>query len=134
MNRFNPDTYAVIDRITGEEIPIKLFIERVTKDKWEKAYAKTLAEYIGVAGDEAGKVLAYLIINRDSKNIIHGTYVELASEIGVSTRFLTTLFSKLRDKGLLKRVRNGSYFLNPDVICYGSKVHGAMLLRIWGEV
>jgi len=134
MSRFNSDTYIVTDKITGEEVPMQLFVERVSKDKWQKAYAKTLADYIGVSGDASGKVLAYLIENKDSKNLILGTHRELADKIGVSTRFLTTMFSKLGSKDMLKKVRNGCYFLNPKVMCYGSKVHGSMLLRVWGEL
>jgi len=134
MNRFNPETYSVIDRVTGEEVPMKLFVERVSKDKWQRAYAQTLAEYIGVTGDASSKVLAYIISEKDSKNLIHGTHIELSAKIGVSTRFLTMMFMKLREKGMIKRIRNGCYFLNPSVISYGSRVHGSMLMRIWGEI
>jgi len=134
MDRFNSSTYKLIDLVTGEEVPLQAFVERVTKDKWEKAYAKTLAEYIGMGGNEACKVLAYLIAERTSKNLILGTHKEVAEDAGVSARFVSKLYAVLMNRGMLKKVRNGCYFLNPEIICYGKKTHGAMLLRLWGEL
>ena len=131
---FNPATYAVIDKVTGEEVDIQLFIERVTKDKWERAYAKTLADYIGIGGNASCKVLAYLISFKDSKNVINGTQEELANNMGVSKKTVNTVFGILKEKDMLKEIRSGCYFLSPKVICYGNRVHGAMLLRIWGEI
>lgn len=131
---FNPATYEVTDKVTGEVLDIQLFIERVNKDKWEKAYAKTLAEYIGIAGGAASKVLAHLISSRDSKNLILGTQAEISKELQISTKSVSTVFRILREKDMLKEIRSGCYFLSPKVIAYGNRVHGAMLLRIWGEL
>ena len=131
---FNPATYIVLDKVTGEEVDIKLFIERVNKDKWEKTYAKTLAEYIGIGGTASCKVLAYLIQFRDSKNLILGTQEGIAKELQISKKTVTTVFGVLYERQMLKEVRSGCYFLSPNVISYGNRVHGAMLLRIWGEL
>ena len=133
-NYFNPDTYEVTDKVTGEVVDIKLFISRVTKDKWEKSYAKTLAEYIGIGGTASCKVLAYLISNRTSKNLILGTQKEIAEELMISKKSVSTIFKILRERRMLKEVRSGCYFLSPKVIAYGNKVHGAMLLRVWGDI
>ncbi len=69
----NPATYMLIDRITGEEIDIKIFIERCNDDYWEKAYAKTIAEYIGLTGSGYNKVLSYLLKEKNVDNMIIGT-------------------------------------------------------------
>ena len=131
---FNPATYEVTDKVTGEVIDVQIFIERVTKDKWEKVYAKTLAEYIGIGGGASCKVLAYLITSRTSKNLINGTQQEIADELSISKKSVSTVFKILREREMLKEIRSGCYFLSPNVISYGNRVHGAMLLRIWGEI
>lgn len=131
---FNPSTYEITDKITGEVVDIQLFIERVTKDKWEKAYAKTIAEYIGIGGSASCKVLAHLISARDSKNLILGTQREIAKELQIAPKSVSTVFKVLRERDMLKEIRSGCYFLSPKVIAYGNRVHGAMLLRIWGEI
>lgn len=134
IDYFNPATYAVIDRITGEEVDVRLFVERVTKDKWERAFAKTLAEYIGIGGNASCKVLAYIISFHDSKNLVHGTHAEIAKELQISKKTVTTVFGILKERDMLKEIRSGCYFLSPKVLAYGNKVHGAMLMRIWGEI
>lgn len=131
---FNPSTYEVTDKVTGDVVDIQLFIERVNKDKWEKAYAKTLAEYIGIGGGAASKVLAHLISARDSKNLILGTQAEISKELKISKKSVSTVFKVLRERDMLKEIRSGCYFLSPKVIAYGNRIHGAMLLRIWGEI
>jgi len=128
---FNPETYAVIDKVTGEEVDIKIFISRINKDKWEKAYAQTLAEYIGVTGSASSKVLAYLISSRTSKNLILGTQREIAEELEISKKSVSTIFGILRNKNMLKEIRSGCYFLTPEIISCGNQAHGAMLLRLW---
>ena len=59
--RFNPDTYMVIDRITGEEVPTKMFVKEIEKGQWEKAYTHLLADYIEAPGDHSCRILAYLL-------------------------------------------------------------------------
>lgn len=132
--RFNPATYMVIDRITGEEIPIQIFVEHTSSKYWEKAYAKTLAEYIGITGTSANKLLAYFIKEKDSKNRIIGTVRNIAKEVSVSEGSAVKVFRLLREKKFLKKVNNGCYMLSPTLLVHGSKTHGAMLLRIWGEI
>ena len=125
--------YAVIDRGTGEELPIQMFIERSSSEYWEKAYAKTLAEYINVSGNNNSKVLAYLIREKNADNLILGTVRGIAAELGISTMYVTNTFKALKDKGFLKLKHNGCYLLSPEILRHGSKNRGAMLLRIWDE-
>ena len=131
---FDPATYSVINKVTGEEVNMKIFIEKVGSDKWEKVYAKTIAEYIGIGGNSSCKILAYLIESRDSKNLILGTQQEIADKLELSRSSVANVFSILKKRNMMKEVRNGCYFLSPAVISYGNRVHGAMLMRIWGEI
>jgi len=130
---FNSATYAVIDKITGEEVPIDIFIEKASKKYWEKAYAKTLAEYINVSGNNPSKVLAYLLKNKNVDNLVLNTVRGISNELCISTAHVTNTFKALKEKGLLKTVRNGCYFLSPELLRHGSKNRGAMLVRIWED-
>jgi len=131
---FNPDTYQVIDIVTGEVVPIKIFIESASSDHWQKAFAKTLAEYIGIQGGAAGKVLAYIIKSKDSNNIVHGTIREIAEKLEISPVSVNSVFEKLKKKNLIRKIRNGNYYLSPHIMRPGQKVKGAMMLRLWDEV
>ena len=132
-SHFNSETYAVICRITGEEVPVQIFIEKASKEYWERAYAKTLAEYINVSGSNPNKVLAYLIKNKNVDNYILNTVRGIADELKISKTHVSDVFKVLKDKGFLKKMRNGCYFLSPEILRHGSKTRGAMLLRLWDE-
>ncbi len=130
---FNPDTYMVIDRVTGEEVPVQIFIKDASAGYWEKAYAKTLAEYIGITGSSYNKVLAYLIKEKTASNIINGTVRSISTELGIAPASTAKLFKILQDREFLKKVRNGCYMLSPALLRHGSNTRGAMMLRLWGD-
>jgi len=130
----NKSTYMLIDRITGEEVNIDLFIEKASSEYWEKAYAKTLAEYINISGTNTNKVLAYLIKQKTIENIINGTVREIAVKAEASHTTVAKVFKVLQKKKLLKKVRNGCYFLSPDILRHGSANRGAMLIRMWDSI
>lgn len=133
-DRFNPATYMVIDKITGEEIDVAVFVEKASKNGWQKAYAKTLASYINIAGDKASAVLSYLIQEKDASNLVHGTQAEIANNAGASIAVTKRVMKKLIDKEMIKIVRSGCYMLTPKMIRIGNNYQGAMLLRLWDNI
>ncbi len=131
---FNPSTYMVIDRISGEEVNVGIFIEKASVNGWQKAYAKTLAEYIKCGDGKSVDLLAYIIENKDQSNLLHGTQREIAKNAKVSLAVVSRTIKALTDKDLLKRVRSGCYMVSPSVIANGNKKVGAMMFRLWGDV
>ena len=130
---FNPETYMVIDRITGEEVQVHIFIEKVKENGWEKAWAKTLAEYMNINGTGVQKVLSYFLAERDNNNIVVGTNRGIAKKIGVSSRTVNRTMVAMQEKGFLKKVQNGLWFVSPRMIRNGYNGKGVMLLRLWDE-
>lgn len=130
---FNPHTYKVIDSVTGEEIPVQVFIEKANKEYWEKAYAKTLAEYIGVTGSANCKVLAYIIKEKNIDNILLCTVRGMASNLDISATCVQTMMKLLQEKKHIKKICNGQYLVNPNLLRHGSRNRGAMLIRLWGD-
>lgn len=131
---FNPATFLVIDRVTGQEVPMQLFIENVSNDYWEKAFAKTIGEYIGVTGTNQNKVLAYLVRAKTPENIVNNTQQEIADELKVNKSTVSKVMKLLQDKKLIKLVRNGCYMISPKMIRHGGKIRGAIMMRVWGEL
>ena len=131
---FDTTAYMVVDRATGEELDLAVFIQEVKGGYWEKAYAQTLAEYIGIAGTSTASVLAYLIKAKTGSNLVNGTVREIAEASGVTSKTVSNVFGKLKARGFLRKVRGGCYFISPKLIRTGGKVKGAMLLRLWGTM
>lgn len=132
MNNDN-HKYSIIDRNTGEEMPVDIFVEQISKEYWERAYAKVLAEYIGVAGTATNNVLAWLIKNKDSNNQIIGTFSRIAEECNTTVPTVSTLFQKLYKREFLRKVQNGIYMLSPSLLRHGSSTKGAILFKRWGD-
>ena len=132
---FNPGTYMVIDRVTGEEINVSIFIEKASVNGWQKAFAKTLSEYIKCGDGKSVDLLAHIIENKDSRtNLIHGTQRELAEKSKVSLAVVSRTLKALSDKELIKKVRSGCYMVSPDVMRNGSTKVGSMIFRLWGDI
>ena len=132
---FNPDTYAVVDRVTGEEVDVKIFIEKVSRNGWQKAYAKTLAEYINCGDGKAVKFLAYIIKNKNPiTNEILGTQRLFAKDVGVSLDVISKTMKLLQKKDLIKLIHSGRYMVSPDLMRNGNNKAGVIMFRRWGEL
>lgn len=133
LKKVTEDTYTMVNNRTGEAVPVDMFIEMIPKAYWERAYAKVLAEYIGVTGTATSTILAWLISNKDSNNRIIGTFAVIAKECNTTVPTVSTLFQKLYKKDLLKKVHNGVYMLSPSLLRHGNQNKGAVLFRQWEE-
>ncbi|WP_150137957.1 replication/maintenance protein RepL [Candidatus Enterovibrio escicola] len=131
---FNPATYEVRDKITGEILDVSIFIERAKQNGWEKAYAKTLGEYIKCGGGQATEFLAYILEKKDPRNMLYGTQREFAAKTGVSLPVINKTMKALEQVNLIKKVRSGAYMLSPNVIRNGSNKTGVILFRLWKDV
>jgi len=131
---FNPETYMIIDRITGEEVNIALFSEKASTAGWQKAYAKTVSEYIKCGDGKSVDLLAYIIENKEYNNILNGTQRELAKKAGVSLDVVTRTMRALQKKKLIKLVRSGCYMVSPKIMMNGNKSVGSIMFRLWGDL
>jgi len=131
---FTSDKYMLVERATGKEVPMQIFLKQSAKAGWEKAYAEQLAIFIGSVNSSTTTILAFLIKNRSQENLIYGTYKSLAEEIGVSKQTIVNVFKSLREKDMLKLVRNGVYFVSPHVIRNGYGLNGAILISEWDRL
>lgn len=130
---FNPSIYSVIDKRTGEEIDVSIFVEKVKIGGWQKAYVKCLAEYIKCAGGQSTIFLSYVIKNKDPHNMLYGTQREFAEKSGVSLPVISKTIKALEKKNLIKQVRSGAYMVSPELIRNGNDKVGVVLLRKWRD-
>ena len=127
------DKYLVVDKETGEVLEIDMFIDKVPKEYWEKAYAKSLGDYVGAAGNASAEILAWILQNKSSDNVVLGSFAEIAKQCSTTKSTVSLLFQKLYGKNLMKKIRAGHYMLSPKVMRYGGNTKGAMVLRLWED-
>jgi hypothetical protein len=127
------DDLVLVNKRTGEEIDVAIFVQTARQSGWEKAYADVLAGYIDCGGSKSATALAWLIKNRKNGNYIYETQTEIAEKSGVSVSVVKTLFKKLISKGYVKKVSIGKYMVTPRMIQNGDKYKGAMNLKLWAN-
>lgn len=124
--------YTIVDE-NGVVVNMDIFVESYNQSGWQKAFSKTVAEYINCSGDKSSKFLAWLISQKDGNNFVHGTLAEMASKSEVSLSAVKRVMKTLNDKKMIKRVRSGTYMITPHMMRAGGKGRGAALIRIWDD-
>ena len=69
-------------------------------------------------GGKKIEIIKYLIENSDSENIFYGSYEDIVQELSVSKPTVVKTFRLLIDTGLLIRLKNKIYKIQPDISHY----------------
>ncbi|MCI2235597.1 MULTISPECIES: response regulator [Helicobacter] len=69
-------------------------------------------------GGKKIEIIKYLIENSDSENIFYGSYEDIVQELSVSKPTVVKTFRQLIDTGLLIRLKNKIYKIQPDISHY----------------
>ena len=69
-------------------------------------------------GNKKIEIIKYLIEHSDEENIFYGSYEDIVQELGVSKPTVVKTFRQLIDTGLLVRLKNKIYKIQPDIAQY----------------
>lgn len=123
-----------INEATGEVQEFDV-IEQTDKDfNFDKLWLGHILNSLDIIGNKKIKVLNWLLENKNSQNQILGTQREIAEKTKVSTPVVTETMGMLIDTNLLKKVRNGLYMLNPDVLFKGGNKQRLNILMKYKEI
>jgi DNA-binding transcriptional regulator YhcF (GntR family) len=126
------EDWQLVNKKTGEVRDLVAFTDD-KKERWEKVYAKNLAELLNIAGDERTQVIAYLIKEKDYKNRVMGTIRSVAKETGVSTATVNRTFQILQENNFLHKIQNGFWRFSPHIMVNGSHATMMATLREWEQ-
>lgn len=130
------DRYSVIDHLTGERLSWSEYEQRILKDAEDEGYfemtdKETLMRFIECTESPGGKVLNALLKKKWKNGKIEITQQELIAITGASKNTVNSVMKRLQDRGLLRKLKQGSYVLNPGVSVYGGNIR--RLARIFWE-
>ena len=128
--KIETERYGLYDYETGEVLPL---VTATETDRWEKVFAKTLANMLDLIGEERIKVLAYMIKVKDKQNRVIETVRSLSEATGVSTKTVNNTLKTLSENNYIHRVRSGLIRFSPHVMVDGFKGHHMAVLRHWSE-
>jgi predicted transcriptional regulator len=120
----------IMDIDTGEVTEITELLVTKTDINFDKVWTSQLAAVLDLAGSKPIKILAWFIEERDHRNMAVGTYPKIAEVIGCSESSVKLTIKILLDAGVISKIQNGVYRVNPNLVWQGdSNRRQAILLE-----
>lgn len=127
---------TLVDMESGEVVEV----EQVTRGtcggrQFWKAYLPRLLDVIdGLEGRQV-TVLAHVLRNTNpSTNLFLGTYQEIMDGTHVCRQTVAETMGRLKERGFARKVGNGVWMVNPDVIMKGNDNKRTFLLSRFREL
>lgn len=126
---------CLVDKDTGEVIEVTQITKRRygQKNFW-KCYLMDFLSILGVFDSKQVDVFIYIVENTNaSTNVFLGTYRHISENTGVSQPTISSIMKKLQQHGFIKKIQNGAWFVNPDILMKGSDQKKEILLRYYND-
>lgn len=123
----------LIDVETGVSIWVDQITKRAygSKNFW-KVYLMDFLTVLGIIDSKQLDVFIYIAENTNqSTNQFIGTYDKIAKDVNVSRPTIAKLMKKLQDNKFIKKVQNGVWLVNPNILMRGSDKKRQILLSYY---
>lgn len=118
------------DLETGELITVDQITKRVygSKNFW-KCYLMDFLTVLGIIDSKQLDIFIYVVENTNqSNNIFLGTYKKIAKDCQVSSATIAKIMKKLQEANFIKKVQNGAWLVNPNILMRGNDNKRQILL------
>lgn len=123
----------LIDADTGENVFVDQITKRVygTKNFW-KCYLMDFLTVLGIIDSRQLDVFIYIVENtHPSTNTFIGTYKKIGKDVGVCRQTIATIMKKLQENNFIKKVQNGVWLVNPNLLMKGNDQKRQILLSYY---
>lgn len=123
----------LVDVETGEQIFVDQITKRVygTKNFW-KCYLMDFLTVLGIIDSKQLDVFIFIVENTNqSNNIFLGTYDHISKEVGVCRQTIAKIMKKLQENNFIKKVQNGAWLVNPNILMKGNDTKRQILLSYY---
>lgn len=123
----------LVDVETGEQIFVDQITKRVygTKNFW-KCYLMDFLTVLGIIDSRQLDVFIFIVENTNqSNNIFLGTYDHISKEVGVCRQTIAKIMKKLQENNFIKKVQNGAWLVNPNILMKGNDTKRQILLSYY---
>lgn len=123
----------LVDVETGEQIFVDQITKRVygSKQFW-KMYLMDFLMVLGIIDSKQVDVFIYIVENTNqSNNTFIGTYDKISKDVGVSRPTIARIMKKLQDNHFIKRIQNGVWLVNPNILMKGGDTKRQILLSYY---
>jgi len=123
----------LVDTQTGEIIWVDQITKRTygTKNFW-KCYLMDFLTVLGIIDSRQLDIFIYIVENTNpSNNIFIGTYTKISKDTGCSSTTIARIMKKLQENNFIKKVQNGAWLVNPNILMKGNDTKRQILLSYY---
>ena len=123
----------LIDTETGEQILVDQITKRVygSKNFW-KMYLMDFLMVLGIIDSKQVDIFIYIVENTNqSNNTFIGTYKKIAADVNCSESTIAKIMKKLQENNFIKKVQNGVWLVNPNILMKGNDHKRQILLSYY---
>ncbi|VYT61407.1 replication protein [Clostridium paraputrificum] len=125
----------LIDTETGELIHVDQITKRTygTKNFW-KCYLMDFLTVLGIIDSKQLDIFIYICENTNqTTNMFIGTYKKIAEDVKCSSATIATIMKKLQANNFIKKVQNGVWLVNPNILMKGNDTKRQILLSYYNS-
>lgn len=125
----------LVDTQTGELVLVDQITKRSygTKNFW-KCYLMDFLTVLGIIDNRQLDVFIYIVENTNqSNNVFIGTYKKISKDTGCSSKTIAKIMSKLQENNFIKKVQNGVWLVNPNILMKGNDTKRQILLTYYNS-
>lgn len=126
---------CLTDNDTGEQIVVDQVTKRIygSKNFW-KCYLMDFLAILGVFDNKQVDIFIYVVENTNSaNNLFIGTYKKIAKDTNSSEPTISKIMKKLQANGFIKKVQNGIWLVNPNILMKGNDHKRQILLSYYAS-
>lgn len=110
-----------LDPNTGEMVPMVVTTVEERDFNFTKLWLQSFLPQLRLIGNKKIDVCMWIIDNLNKDNQLIGTYRQIAKGSGISLETVRATMERLIESDFLRRINNGCYMVNPDIMFKGSK-------------
>lgn len=123
----------LLDVQTGEQIFVDQITKRIygSKNFW-KCYLMDFLTVLGIIDSKQLDVFIFIVENTNQiNNIFLGTYKHISEQTGCSSRTIAKIMKKLQENNFIKKIQNGAWLVNPNILMRGNDTKRQILLSYY---
>lgn len=130
---YNHSQKELYDPETGEVVLVDNIVKTSANMKsfW-KCYLMDFLAVLGIIDNKQLEVFIHVAENtKPSDNIFIGTYRKIAENTNTSVSTVQRIMKKLQENNFVRKIQNGVWFINPNILMKGSDTKRQILLSYY---
>lgn len=126
-------TQQFVNVATGEVEDFQVTSIEERDFNFHKVWMKNFINTLEIVGNQKSKLCFWIIDNLDKENQLCLTYRQIAEKTNISLDTVRVTMKLLLEADFLRRINQGCYVVNPDVVYKGSRTGRLNVLNTYSD-